>query len=169
MRHSVWDLYNEYRTARLNVKYYSEKLRRHANLNFYADLFIAATSTSSIGGLWFLRGYSGDWIWKVAGAMAVFVSVYRFVKRPHEYMKTLEQRATAYRRFEFDLEGLVNSISTEGAYTASMKHQFESLLSKRKDFALTYVDPQTDKKLLRKCQAEVNEELPDFFVPEKEK
>jgi len=50
--HPVWSLYDEIRTARLNVKYYGRRLEFLERRNFAFELILLASApTSAIAGL----------------------------------------------------------------------------------------------------------------------
>ena len=167
MPNPVWNVYDEYRTAKLNVKYYSYKLLRATKCNFIGELLLAISSSSSIGGLWLFESWLDGFLWKALGTVAAFLAVYRTVAKPSENIRKLEQRVTAYRSMEFDLERLSRNISDNKNYDEGMKRQFNSIMNRKQAFVLSYVDPETDDDLHEKCTAEVNRELPaeNFFIP----
>lgn len=57
---AVWDIYDNYRTARLNVKYHCIRLERLEKWNSVLEILVAITAPGSvISGLWFLKTQSG--------------------------------------------------------------------------------------------------------------
>jgi len=81
--HPVWEVYDLYRTARLNVKYYSELLHRTEIKNFLLDLILLCSApTSAVAGLWFWETEIGHEVWKYFGVIAAFAAVLKplFVK-----------------------------------------------------------------------------------------
>jgi len=63
--HPVWDVYDLYRTARLNIKYYSHLLTHWKRLNTWLEcsLLIFAPS-SAIAGIFFWQTPCGAIVWK---------------------------------------------------------------------------------------------------------
>src|SRR5215470_9919088 len=66
-------VYNEYRTALLNVKYYGHKLRWAERANLFCELAIGVVSAASGVSGWAIWGTgAGKYIWSiVAGAAAL--------------------------------------------------------------------------------------------------
>jgi hypothetical protein len=163
----VWNVYDEYRTAKLNVKYYSYKLANATKWDFHVSLILAISSSSSISGLWLLEKWQNGILWKGLGAIAAFLAVYRTVAKSSESIRKLEQRVTAYRAIEFDLERLTRDISENKSYDEEMKRKFNSIMDRKQAFVLSYVDSEKNDDLNIKCACEVNRELPveNFFIP----
>lgn len=167
-QHPVWAVYDEYRTARLNAKYYTEKLRRTTRSNFLIELLLALSSSSAVAAIWLLQTPVGELAWKVLGPVAAILAVYRPVAKLSDKLKALEQRVTAYRAIEFDLQALVRRINEAKRYDSPLRSQLYAILERKKNFALSYTDTAIDEPLRRHCYDEVNAELPRdlFFVPE---
>src|SRR5690606_5566481 len=106
MRHPVWNVYDEYRTARLNVKYYSCQLAVLQKRNFWVEVVLAASSSSAIAGLWLFQTLAGVVVWKMLGSVAAVLAIYQPLAKLTEHIRNLEERITAYRGLELDLERL---------------------------------------------------------------
>lgn len=50
MFHPVWNVYNEQRTARLNILYLQAKLKRLHRESFWMELVIAVSASTSAAG-----------------------------------------------------------------------------------------------------------------------
>lgn len=168
MDHPVWEVYNEYRTARLNVKYYSAKLASLQRRNLWIEWLLAAASSSTVAGLWFFQTMAGEVVWKLLGSVAAMLAVYQPIAKLAEQIRRLEERVTAYRGLELDLERLSRKIAHRGAYDDELIQQFEALMDQKGEVVRSYIDPKVDEKLQEKCEAEVLDELPvsRFLVPE---
>jgi hypothetical protein len=73
--HPIWDVYDQYRTARLNVRYYEYKLEGLRRNNFRIELVLAISISSGVAGLWFWETLVGGIIWKIIVTLAAFTAV----------------------------------------------------------------------------------------------
>lgn len=94
IEHPVWGVYDLYRTARLNVKYYAARMHRLEQINFWMELFIAVTAPSSaITGLWFWDTQIGGILWKSLGMVAAVAAILKplvlLSKKMKEYNEVL--------------------------------------------------------------------------------
>ncbi|MCU7940440.1 MAG: hypothetical protein KZQ64_13665 [gamma proteobacterium symbiont of Bathyaustriella thionipta] len=72
----VWDVYDLYRSARLNAKYYSALLHQTEKRNFILEFILLLTAPSSaVAGLWFWDSLIGQEIWKYMGIVAAITAV----------------------------------------------------------------------------------------------
>lgn len=72
----VWDVYDEYRTARLNVKYHAGLLRRQKRISFWLELTLAISApTSAVAGLWFWQSDIGAILWRIFAVIAAFAAI----------------------------------------------------------------------------------------------
>jgi len=167
-RHPVWLVYDEYRTTRLNVKYYSSKLARARKVNLGIEIIIALSSSSAVAATWLVSTAPGERAWALLGSLAAVLAVYRVTAKTSDRLQALEQRVTSYRALEFDLQGIVREIARHGTYDAALESRFDSILDRRKNLALSYNDPPPDERLLRRCFEQVKRELPAdrFPVPQ---
>src|SRR6267143_1390541 len=65
--HPVWAVYDERRTARLNIKCLNAEIKSLQRKNKLVEGTIALSGASSIGGFWFLQNVPGSYIWKTLG------------------------------------------------------------------------------------------------------
>ncbi len=170
LNHSVWEVYNLLRTARLNSKYYSEKLHRVERLNTTMQIVIAASLPSSaIAGFQIWTVGLGNVIWNVvlvASSMLAFVQP--FLKLS-EKIKKYDSILNGYLMLDYDLQELRGKISNSRKYNSSHKRLFEQALKRKKNVGIKEQGIKVDTKLRNKCTLEVNNELPaeNFYVPEK--
>jgi hypothetical protein len=169
VRHPVWNVYDEYRTARLNVKYYSTELARFETLNIGIDVILAITvPSSSIAALWFLNTPIGHVIWQYLGAISVILAVIKpFLKLP-EKMRKYERTLTNYRALEHDLSSIVYDINQNKRYDETLQNKFREAFARKGRVKVEEPAIRINKRLRRKCFEEVIQELPadNFLVPE---
>jgi hypothetical protein len=166
--HPVWVLYDEHRTACLNVKYYSHKLRRLERWGFWLDASVAfAAPTSAVAGLWFFQSSLGHLIWSTMSIAAATAATIKPIAKIPTKIKALEQTVTGYQALLFDLKDLGNKVRTEGAYTKPMQKTFDDAIRKSKHLVQAEPDSSNDKVLLVLFEDEVRLQLPkeNFFIP----
>ena len=164
----VWGVYDLYRTARLNVKYYSSRLHKFEIFNAGIDIIIAATApTSAIAGLWFWNTPIGNTAWKVLGIIAAIAAVTKPILMLPKRIKSYNEVLAGYRTLEHDLYQIKEMINQKQRYDKALQLDYTKAL-KRKG-ALVAKDPETkqDKTLIKKLVAEINQELPvgSFYIP----
>ena len=73
--HPVWDVYNEYRTARFSVRYYEKQLANLRRKNFFIEFILAASVSSGVVGLWLWETAVGGIIWKILVTLAAILAI----------------------------------------------------------------------------------------------
>lgn len=167
-RNPAWDLYDEYRTARLNAKYYTCLLRRLIRRNFWVEWILAATApTSAIAVLAVWEFPAGKAAWGLLATTAGVLAVYKPLGKLTDRIRQLEERVTKYRAIEFELKNIATEMRASGKYSASAQDQLREAVRKKEELALSYTDPSLDSALIRRCQDEVNKESPAnrFYIP----
>lgn len=167
--HPVWDVYNEYRTARLNVLYYTGLLHRFRDRDFWIEVSLAVVApTSAVAGFAFWNTEWGAVVWKVFGVGAAVIALVKPFLKLTDKIAKLEEIIAGYRALDHDLRCLEIKIHRDGAYTDEHKAALDSALAKKQ--ALVTQSPifPTDKALRRECEGEVMNQLPaeSFYVPE---
>ena len=105
--HPVWVVYDLYKTARLNVKYYAARLNSIERQNFFIELIIAiAAPTSAITGIWLLKTDAGQELWKYVAGVAAFAAELKPVLKLPAKIKLMEQCLAGYRSLEYDVAPL---------------------------------------------------------------
>ena len=169
--HPVWDVYDQYRTARLNVKYYSKKLEVVKRQNFWIELALAvAAPSSAVAGLWFWETDIGSYTWKGFAIIAACLAVIKPLLGLTTKIQKLEGGLSRYRLFHHDLQKIVVLISQERKYLNKFRNEFKSLLDNKREIIEQEMPGREDKKLKNRCQDEVLRELPagSFFVPKED-
>jgi hypothetical protein len=159
--HPVWTVYDKLRTACLNVKYYSRRLRSLERWNFALEFLLSATAPSSaIAALFFWNTEYGQTAWKylaiVAAITAVAKPLLNLAKRKKEYESVLSE----YRTLEYDLREIRSMIEQKRKYDHPLQVEFKKALQREK--ALIARNPETTEcgRVKRKCEEEVRRQFP---------
>lgn len=169
--HPVWSVYDLFRTARLNVKYYSAKLHRAERAVFWMDLILLLTApSSSIAGLWFWEYPLGKIMWQYLGAIAAFVAVMKPLLGLTKKIKVYEELRSGYRALEHDLYEIREMIVQKGKYDKQLQEEYKKAIKRKGILVGKECDSKEDKKLKLKCVEEVESELPVtvFYIPEED-
>lgn len=166
--HPVWAIYDQYKTARLNVKYYSCRVAQVERKNFWLEIILAITAPSSaLAGFWFFKTDAGGLLWQGLASFAAILSLVKpFLKLPNK-IKYMEQALSGYRALECDLEEVVNRIRRDGKITDGAYKMFDAAQKRKKTLIGSSPEHQSDPVLIEKYTVQVNQELPSssFFIP----
>lgn len=166
--HPVWGVYDRLRTARLNVKYYGQRLHKFKRWNFWFEFVLLATAPSSaIAALWFWQTESGRMAWQALGVVAAVAAVLRPVLKLTPTITQHEGLVTGYRLLDYDLLGIKTEIEQSGRYEKPLQTEFKKALTKERELVSRAPLEPEDPKLRKRCESEVLSELPldRFFVP----
>lgn len=172
-KHPVWDVYDEYRTARLNVKLINKRLVNLKRFNFIIEVLLAITAASSglasvIVSLWFFKIPIGAYIWKIlCGLTAVIAVIKPFLKLP-ERIQNESELFTEIKSLHHDFSTLIILINQRKKYDDDLKTQFVKLLDKKGNIEKKSTEGYAKKRLKIRYEQEVMQELPidKFFIPE---
>lgn len=166
-QHSVWNVYDEIRTARLNVKCLQVECgkinRRHA----FIEITIALASTSSIGGFWFLQNMLGGYLWKSVGALAITLTAVKPVLKLNEKVRENQHLLAGYHTLEHDLNCIRIEVQQRQKYDAELHKEFMKILKRKGDLITKHDGTPLSKKSQRECENEVDAEMPldSFYIP----
>ncbi len=167
--HPVWQVYDQYRTARLNVYYNTDRRELSENLNKWIDIVLAILAPgTTIAGLAIWSDEYGKLIW--SGLMiltSLIAAVKPFLKLSQRIMD-LDKIISGYRSYEIDLELLKVKIEQDRCYNDSHKQEFRNILSKKYKLLELESHSKANDKLIKQYSNKVICELPatSFFVPE---
>jgi uncharacterized membrane protein YgcG len=168
LTHPVWDVYDEYRTARLNVKYYSGRVHWLSGVNVMMEFMIAAfASSSAVAGFTLWSSQTGKVAWQILAGIAATLAILKPLLRLTEKIKVLEEIIVGYRVLEHDLRTITVLIKQRRTYDEELRVRFAAALERMGALAAKSNENYVDRKLKRRCQAEVAKELPgsSFYVP----
>ncbi|HEV2805470.1 MAG TPA: hypothetical protein VGW57_11140 [Chthoniobacterales bacterium] len=165
--HAVWDVYDQMRTARLNVKCLTCEIRRIERQSKTIEIVLALSGASSIGALSFLQSGSGKTAWSVFGIVAMVLALLKPIFPLTDKRVKKERLLASYRILEHDLYCITVGIKERHAYDDQAKREFRSALA-RKEGLMVHSEGTCSKRILRRCQAAVNSELPldSFYIPQ---
>jgi|SRR5271165_5697336 len=166
--HPVWNLYDEFRTARLNVKCIQDELRYWTRISDIFEIVIAFGSTTSIGGFWFFQSWIGGYLWKTLGTAAVIFTIVRRVYKVPDRVRLREDLLFRYKILEHDFQSLVIEVNQRQAYDRYCKMEFKKLMKKKSEMENHSKGFHPSDRLIDKCEKEVEKELPgsSFFIPD---
>lgn len=165
--HPVWPLYDEIRTARLNKKVLGLEICRLASRILWTEIVIGITTSSSIGGLWFLQTIWGAWLWKLLGVVAVVIMVLKPILKYQDEKEAKEALLIGYSLFEDQLSDISREIQTRQVYDDGLKEFFRRAMQKKKDLIESGVNSRITREEIDALQNEVEQELPGdrFYLP----
>ena len=168
-QHPVWDVYDQLRTVRLNELYYGERLNKFERINFWSEIIVALTSSSSaIAGLSLWN--SPDWsnYWKVLLIISAIIATAKPLLNLTKKIRAYEELLSGYRLLCHDLKELKIDINQNENYSVQHKKKFNKIIEKQR--ILTDKSPESteNKKVKLICQKRVLMELPsnNFYIPE---
>lgn len=167
----VWVVYDEYRLARLNVKYYSARLASLERQNTVFDIASAVTVPSSaVSGIFLLKIPIVATLWPYFVGIVVLFSIIKPFLRFGQKIKLYDQTLSGYRALDHDLHEIVLKIRTEASYSALSKKMFDAAMKKKRILVTNPPEQVSDNKLVEKFTLEVNSEIPttSLFVPSQE-
>ncbi len=94
--HPVWTVYDELRTAKLNVYYYASRLARARRWHTTRELIMALSGSTGVAGIWFFATEPGSIVWKGLATASALLAVYHSVTRPSEGIRKLETHVTGW-------------------------------------------------------------------------
>jgi hypothetical protein len=171
LNHPVWDVYDLYRTAHLNVCYYSVKLNRFIWYNFLIEIILAITASSSaVAALWFWDHIVGEIVWKFLGVISALIAVSKPIIKLTEKIRKYEEVLMGYRSLEHDLYIISVLISQNKKYNEEHRTKFMEALGKSGKLIQQSPEVKIDEKLRVECRVKTESELPskNFYIPKED-
>jgi len=168
LNHPVWSVYDEYRTARLNIRYLEKQLKSLQRKNFWIEFLLAISASSSVAGLWLWENAIGGYAWKIIGLIAAFLAILKPIVKLTEKIQHKSEVLSTYRGLEHELHKIKILITQYNKYDDSLKKQFLAALDLKGELIEKYTEENIDQKLRNECEKIVYTELPpnSFFIPE---
>jgi hypothetical protein len=167
----VWEVYDLYRTSRLNVKYYAALLHRTEFRNSILEFILACSApTSAVAGLWFWDSDIGKEIWKYFGIIAALAAVTKPLLTLPKKIKEYESMLSGYRTLEHDLDEIRSSIIQKQKYDQTEKTEFKKAMKRKGVLVGKDPDAKEHRRIKKQCESEVLSELPinSFFIPKEQ-
>jgi len=165
--HAVFDVYDRFRTSRLNIKYQEAMLRPLVRWNTVLEIALGISACSGFTALWFFQCDVGKRIIEVLSASTAIIAVARTVLKLELKIRNRQEMLDGYRILHHDLGKIVILIHQKQAYDADLRQQFISAVDRERDLVKKSKDFYPNRRLLLQLYEEVNQELPaeTFYVP----
>ncbi|MCK4447266.1 MAG: hypothetical protein KAW56_09310 [Candidatus Marinimicrobia bacterium] len=168
LNHPVWNIYDEYRTARLNVKINEYLLKNLKRYNFFIEFALAFMASSSVATFWFWENETGQIVWKY---LCVFTAILAILKPLFNLGSKIQEKSEAladFKSLDHDFHKLTILISQYKKYDSDFREQFFYLIDKRGFINQKTKDGEIGTKKKQEFEEQVNRELPykTFFIPE---
>jgi len=165
--HAIWDLYNTYKTARLNMYYYESKVKSLKRRNFSIELVLAISVSSGVLGLWFWNTSIGSVVWKILVTLAAFLGVIKPLIKIADQINQMSETVISWRGVHEKLKKLTVLIKMYDRYSAEEKSDFKNILDEISFITKKEPIGDSDKRLNEQCFNQVNQELPieEFYIP----
>lgn len=163
----LWDVYDNYRTARLNVKYYSARLDKLVRCDQAMEIVIAISAPGTVLAIWLLKSDIGSFIWQACGVIAAVTGIVKPFFKMGQKIKFFEQTLSGYRGLEYDLYEILLKIKDDESYSPACRKMFDAAMKKKRVLVTSPPENTQDKKLVARLEAEVIKENPkdSFYIP----
>ncbi len=167
LNNPVWDVYDELRTARLNIKYLQTTIRRLNSWNTFFEILIAVTTSSTVAGFSFWKTAYGGGIWTAVGVVAAISSVIKPILKFPERIGRKEELLASYHILDHDLNTICIEIKHEKKYDDGLYKQFLRALDRKAELVKQDAASGVDERLRIRCREAVEQELPadSFYIP----
>lgn len=167
-KHPVWNVYDSLRTISLNDKYYSRRIVFYDRINFWLEIIIAISTSTSIAKFAIWKTETGSLIWTLIAGLAVLLAIIKPFMKLTDRIKRIENVLTKYRLIKHEFGILRIDISEKNSYNDEHKNKLRELLAKEEELIEKQPENYISKRLIKKCTNEVNKEYPtdNFFIPE---
>lgn len=165
--HPVWDVYNELRTARLNVIYIQSEVKALRHADRFTEILIAIATTSSVGSFWFFQNSVGQSFWKTMGAIAVVLSIVRPILRLPQQLQTKEKLLVNYTVLAHDLKCIGFDVRRKQTYDNMAYKDFLKAMDRKAELLKASAQSLINERLRKRCEELVTQELPtsSFYIP----
>ncbi len=157
-------IYNSYRTASLNKKYYGARLVSYQRYNSAMELAIAigATGSGGVAGLAIWGTITGQYAWLWVSGIATVLGVVKPILQIGTKIENYTKLYSGHGNIYLELKSVVEDIDVSKSIPPKLAEQYVTIRKRITDLA-GLDDPKPDKKLIEKFQADVNQEI----LPEK--
>jgi hypothetical protein len=153
------EIYDVYRSARLNEKYYGYQTYILTRFNFGLEVFTAVFAASGIAG-WAIWQYSaGAIVWQICSGIAALAAILKPIINLGPKIEKSSTLAASHRGDFLSLRRLCTQIKRERSITADINNRFETILEHHDKLAAE--DPMfPNRRLITRFQNEVLAEIP---------
>jgi hypothetical protein len=159
-------VYDLYRDALLNRKYYGGRLASYQRWNTWVELIVAFGTSAGVGGWYLWETNDGKIGWAIVAGLAVVLGIVKTVIRYSQHIERYSKLYTNHSIFYSELDQVVSQIRAQQGITPDM---FRSVVDTQRKVNLlsSEDDPHPSRRLLRKYYKVINEEVPpeNFWMP----
>jgi len=152
-------IYDDYRTALMNTKYYAHRLRTYRRWNLTIECCLAIGTSGAIGAWAIWNDSIGMHIWAVMTGCVTLLAILKPILQFSAHIERYSKLHSSYSVLFHDIKRLVSDIDMNGSVTQdivkSLRHAEERFKSLAPDD-----DPNPSKTLLEKYYNEVIAEIP---------
>jgi hypothetical protein len=152
-------IYDAYRSALLNRKYYGCQLDFYRKLNRATDIALAIATPSMVGGWAIWHTQTGQVLWAmIAAAVSLLAAVKPIFNWPRDIDRYSRLHAEHSVQF-YTLKQLVEDIETSRTITPAMDKRFNEARTRHAQLSKDD-DVKPSKRLATRCEKEVLREIP---------
>ena len=163
--HPAWEIYDQYRTTKLNTKYRLWRITTLKKWNKFFDISLAITAPSSaIAAITFWTTRVGSIIWGLLTTITALLASIRPFLGLTEKIQENGELLIAERSLEIDLYKIIVLLKQKGKYDQFLQDKFAEALDKIKEIVQREREPcNISTKLKEQLFEDVNRELPNGF------
>lgn len=166
---NTWEVYNLWRTSKLNVLYYSTMQKRYTVTLKIFDIFLAAaTPGSAIATFALWKSKTGGELWQAIIIVAAIVALIKPALNLTAIITKTDTILSGYKLMSYDLEELIKKIRRNGKYGNDETAIFDEINLRKRTLITQDPEIKSSFRLRNKFTIMINEELSqyDFYLPE---
>ncbi len=154
-------IYDNYRTALLNRKFYGEMLSRYQRYNYWMEIGIAigATGSAGVGGLAIWGTELGKIGWIVISSASVMLGVIKPIMQMGKQIEKYTKLYTGHANIFLELKAMVEEIEVSRNISRKVEDRYASIGRLIRELG-GLEDPKQSRRLILNLQGEVNHEIP---------
>lgn len=154
------EIYDFYRTALLSEKYYANRLTLYKRTNLAYEIILAlGTSTAIAGWAIWQESRAGKIFWPAFAGVVTLLAVIKPILQVPKEIENYSMLHTGYRALCLNLEAIVTDIRRKEEMNPQAQQLLDAAEKQYQALALKD-DVSPSKKLVRKCQNAVNQQIP---------
>lgn len=165
----VWAVYDLYRSARVNVRYYAVRIDHLHSQKLAMNAVLAVSLPASLAAaLWPSDSGIADALWKFFAAAAVLIVLSKPLLGSAGKIRKRRRALEEYRDIARELHRLTVRIRADKAYGPALQDEFEAIRTRHAAVLERRIEHMEDRRLKAQCEKEIEREFPRemFFVPD---
>jgi hypothetical protein len=160
LRAELGVMYDTYRTAAMNEKYYANRLTHLTNWNRYYEIALAIGTSTAIAAwaIWEQNSWARVFWAVFSGLITLLAIIKPFLKMP-EGIEKYSTLHTGYRALYLNLHSIVSTIRRKSAVTSEVQQLFDAAQDQYRSLALNDA-VNINQKIVNQCQQAVIREIP---------